>query len=217
MKNLICVLLVSCLAYISSAQETFEEGKLVTKQTMKSDNEQINAQLQMVGDVESVSYIKGYKSRTVVSSAMTGMVTTIVDAIEKKMLMLMDNPQMGKIYSSQDISLSEEDKKNIDVKKGDESKTILGYDCQQYFATVTNQGQTVNMEMFVTDAIDAPSQQTAEFGDKIKGFPLYVKMDMSQMGSNMTVTSEVTEIVKESVSEDMFSLTPPEGFKSMPE
>ena len=217
MKNLICLFLVGSLAFVSCAQDTFEEGKLVTKQTMKSDNEQVNAQLKMVGDVESVSYIKGDKSRTEVSSAMTGVVTTIVDADSKKMLILMDNPQMGKIYSSQDITLSEEDKNSIEVKKGEETKTILGYDCQQYFATVTKQGQAVNMEMLVTDAIKAPSQQTAEFGDKIKGFPLYVKIDMSQMGAEMTVISEVTEIVKESVSADMFDLTPPEGYEAMPE
>ena len=38
---------------------------------------------------------------------------------------------------------------------------------------------------------------------------------MSQMGSTIEVVSEVTEIKKEKVSDDKFSLTPPEGFEKM--
>ena len=41
-------------------------------------------------------------------------------------------------------------------------------------------------------------------------------MKMNQMGVNMTVTTEVTEIKKDAaVDEKKFSLTPPEGYEKM--
>ncbi|TXD84364.1 hypothetical protein ESY86_04630 [Subsaximicrobium wynnwilliamsii] len=215
MKKLILALLALNLCYASFGQDSFEEGKVISKQTMTSDNEQAKAQLAMIGDVETTSYFKGNKTRAEATSPMTGKVISIIDGDSNKMLMLMDSPSMGKVYMLQDISLSEADKKNMEIKKGDETKSILGYECQQYFVTMTKDGQTMKMEMFTTDAISAMSQQTATFNDKISGFPMYMSMDVNQMGMNMTITNEVTSIDEEKVDSGIFDLTPPEGYKDM--
>ena len=50
-------------------------------------------------------------------------------------------------------------------------------------------------------------------GADLKGYPLYLTMYMSQPGMNLTITQEVTEIKKESVSDDKFDMTPPEGYE----
>ena len=50
-------------------------------------------------------------------------------------------------------------------------------------------------------------------GTKVEGFPLYMEMNMSQMGMNIKIIHEVTEINKETVSDDKFDMTPPEGYE----
>jgi outer membrane lipoprotein-sorting protein len=52
-------------------------------------------------------------------------------------------------------------------------------------------------------------------GDKLKGFPLYMEMFVTQQGMNMTITNEVTELKKDKVDTSKFSMTPPEGYTKM--
>jgi len=211
----ILVFVALAFSVMVSAQSELTEGKITSKQTMSTDNEQVQAQLDMMGKMETITLFKGQNSRSELDNPMSGNVTTIINADEKKMLMLMDNPAMGKIYTVEDIDLSEEDLKNITVTKGSKTKTVLGYECQEYKTSVTKDGVTIDMVMFTTEAIKAPTQQTATMGDKVKGFPLYMEMKMNQMGIDMVVTTEVTKIEKQSVSSDLFNTTPPEGYKNM--
>lgn len=212
MKKLVLILLVA-ISFNAFAQEKLEEGILISKMTMSSDNEQMNAQLAMVGDVESTTYFKGLKSRNETSSPMTGEVITIADNEAKQIMVLMNNPMAGKMYSKSEIKDSEADLEGVTVKKGTETKTILGYDCDQYIVTMNQGGQSIEMTLFATKAIDAYSQQTASFAQKVDGFPLYLQMIMDQGGAKMTITNEVTDIKKESVSGDKFDMTPPEGYE----
>lgn len=215
MKKILLVIVLLSLSFTAVSQEKLSEGILLSKQTMSSDNEQVNEQLAMIGEVVTTTYFKGDKSRSEVSNPMSGNIVTVIDAEIKKMLMLMDNPMAGKMYTLTSIEVSEEDLKNITVTKGDATKTVLGYKCDQYIVTMNQSGIEMKMEIFATKAISAYSQQTATFGDKLEGFPMYFTMSMNQMGSNMVITNEVTEIKRESVSSDLFSLTPPEGYEEI--
>lgn len=203
------------LSVVLTAQEKIEEGVMTTKQVMSSDNEQMNAQLKSMGDTNSVTYFKGDKSRSETSSPMSGDMTIIMDGSAKQMLMLMNQPALGKKFVLQSMDPSEEDLAGVTVKKGDKTKTILGYKCQQYIVNLKQNGQDVEMEMFTTDKISAVSQNTTAMGGKVEGFPLYFTMTMNQMGSNIEVSSEVTKIDKEKVADQKFSLTPPEGYTKM--
>jgi hypothetical protein len=215
MKKLLLLALVLMLSILATAQEKISEGVLVSKQTMSSENEQINAQMQAMGETSSITYFKGDKSRNETSSAMTGNMVMIMDAATQQMLMLMDRPGMGKTYMLQSINPADEDLKNVTVEKGDETKTVLGYTCSQYIIKLKQNGENVEMTMFTTDKISAISQNTTAMGGKVEGFPLYFVMKMNQMGATIEVKSEVTEIKKESVSDDKLSLTPPEGYTKM--
>ncbi|EPR70473.1 hypothetical protein ADIWIN_3545 [Winogradskyella psychrotolerans RS-3] len=215
MKKILLFSFALMLSVVATAQVELTEGVLIANQTMSSDNAQMNSQLQAMGDSKATTYFKGEKSRSETSSPMTGDMVIIVDAVEKQMLMLLDQPGLGKKFVLQSFVPTEEDLKSVTVKKGDETKTVLGYVCQQYFVNMKQNGQDVEMQMFTTDKISAFSHNTTAMGDKIEGYPLYFVMTMNQMGASIVVTSEITEIKEESVSDDKLSLTPPEGYTKM--
>jgi len=215
MKKILVLGLALMLNMVATAQDQMQEGVLTAKQKMSSDNEQMNAQLKAMGDSEATTYFKGTKSRSETSNPMTGDMTIIVDGEEKQMLMLIDQLGVGKKYILQSFVPSEEDLKSVTVEKGDETKTVMGYECQQYIVKMKQNGQDVEMQMFTTDKISAFSHNTTAMGDQVEGYPLYFVMKMNQMGASIVVTSEVTEIKQESVSDDKLSLTPPEGYTKM--
>ncbi|EDP95387.1 DUF4412 domain-containing protein [Kordia algicida OT-1] len=211
------ILVAVALAFsvMSFAQEKITEGKIIMKQKMSTDNEQVQAQFDMIGDMESLTYFKDSSSRSELSNPMSGDIVTIINAEKNEMLMLMDNPAMGKIYVREKNLVKEEDVNKIKVVKGDKTKKVLGYTCTQYTATIEKDGVKMEMEMYTTEALNIPSQQTSVLGDKLKGFPLYMIIRMNQMGADIEVTSEVTKIEKQEVSSELFDLTAPEGYKDM--
>lgn len=212
MKKVLSILFIA-FSLTVFAQETITEGVITMKQTMSSPNPEVNAQLAMMGEIVSTTYFKGEKSKSELSNPMSGDVTTIVNGEEKKMLLLMDSPMMGKKYMEQSLEVSEEDLKNIVVEKTDETKDVLGYTCTKYNVTTNKDGMEMKMEMYVTDKLNIMSQNTASLADKVEGFPMFMTVSFNQMGMDMTQTMEVTEIKKEDVSDDTFDMTIPEGYE----
>jgi len=206
---------------IATTQEKFNEGKITMSQTLSTDNEEMQAMLeQMMGGklMETVSYVKGQKSRTEINNPMTGDLITISNMDENQMLLLMDNPMLGKKYSLTSLGTGEEGDINDDITivEGTETKTILGYECKQHMVTIDQDGVKMEMEMYITDKIvPVMSQQTAMLGNKLKGFPMYMVLKMNQQGMAMTITTVVTQLNKESVADGIFTLTPPEGYTKM--
>ena len=197
------------------SQNNLTQGVVVISQTMSSDNDEMNAQLAMMGDMRTTTYFKNDKSRTEVSSPMTGDMIVITDGASKEMVTFMDNPMLGKKYIKGSLDIAQSALNDIVITKGDETKMFLNFECQQYFVTSSVQGQPMEMEVFTTDAINAYSQQTAPYGDEIKGFPLYVSLSMNQMGSNIKVVSNVIEIKKEVLDDEKFSLEILDGYAEM--
>lgn len=212
MKKLL-VLLLTVVSLNVFAQNKISEGIITMKQTMSSDNEQVNAQLEQIGDMISTTYFKNGKSRAEVSNPMSGDVTVIIDQGTEQMLMLMDNPYMGKAYAKKETALTQEQLDNVKVVEKDETKTFLGYECKRVDLIVNENGAESVIKMFVTDAFEVPTQQTAIYGDKLKGMPMFMEMTMSQMGMEMMMKFEVTEVKKVSVSDSKFDMTIPEGYK----
>lgn len=215
MKKLLCILFVA-VSISTIAQEKFTEGIITMKQTMDSPNEQVKAMLAEMGDMVTITYVDGAKSRSESSNPMSGDVTVIIDSESNELLQLMDIPQMGKKFVSQKMEITEEMKKSITVVEGSETKDVLGYNCKQYIITMKQETGDMKMEMFITDKIEGVmTQQTAMLGDKIKGYPLYMIITMNQMGAEIMVTSEVTKMDAQAVDDAKFSLTPPEGYTKM--
>ncbi|MFL0352112.1 hypothetical protein [Xanthomarina sp. GH4-25] len=212
MKKILLLVLVA-ITTVSFSQESMTEGVVYSKQTMSTDNAQMQSQLAMIGDILTTTYFKEGKTRSETSNIMTGSSYSIMDSENNEMLMAMNNQMTGKKYVVKSMEPSEEDLKNVTITKGDETKTVLGYECQEYNVEVNKDGVVVTMDVYTTDKLTAISQQSTMMGADLNGFPLYMTMNMSQMGMNLTITNEVTEIKKESVSDDKFDMTPPEGYE----
>jgi len=221
MKKILSLSLLLLFTIITVAQDKFEEGKITTTQTVSTDNEEMQAMLeQMMGgsSMESITYIKGQKTRAEINNPGSGDIIMITDMDANKMLMLMDNPMLGKKYTITDLDAEEVKKvtESTMVTEGTETKTILGYECKQYMVVVDQAGVKMEMEMYVTDKIvPVMTQQTSMLGDKLTGFPMYMVMKMNQQGMALTITSEVKSLEKESVADAKFSLTPLEGYSKM--
>lgn len=211
MKKILFIVAVT-LSVTMFAQKQIDEGVVISKQTMSSDNEQMNAQLAMLGDMVTTTYFKNDKSRSELSNPMTGNTVFIADNNSKKSLVLMDNAMIGKKYMESDISPSEDDLENIAIEKTNETKTILGYECTKYNVVMNKDGAEVKMEIYATDKLKAISQQATAFGKEFSGFPMYMAMAIDQQGMKMNMVIEVTEVKSEPVADAMFSMTPPEGY-----
>lgn len=216
MKKILQIALL-LITVVTFAQSSFE-GKIVSQQTMSSDNPEVQAQLAYMGMMSTTQYVKGSNSRTELNSPMTGKMTSIYTAKTDEVLVLMDNPTAGKKYMKASASKLKEQagEQKVDVTKGKETKTILGYDCEQYFMTMVANGTKMEMELFVTDKIAMViTDQNIAYANKIKGMPLLIKGKVNQMGMDINITNSVTEIIKESVSSDKFDATIPDGFTNL--
>lgn len=212
----ILLLFVAMLSLNAIAQNELTEGVITSKMTMSSSNEQMNAQLAMVGEIPITTYFKGQKSRTEQVSQMIGNNTSIIDNANKKVLILMDNPMVGKKYSKNDIKTpKKQDLDNLTVTPSGDTKTIAGYVCKGYDIVVKKDGVESKMKMYTTDKIKAPTKDTAEFGDKIKGFPMLTIVNIDQGGMPLTMTMEVTSAKGQKIDESKFDMTVPEGYSKM--
>lgn len=214
MKKLLLITVLSALSFSTFAQKKITEGVVISKQKVSSENEEMQAQFDTMSEMKTITYFKDDKSRAEISNPMSGDIITITDS--KKILVLMDNPALGKMYMLENVEESQETKPNIKVVAGTKTKTILGYKCKQYTIVIKQEAsEDMEMEMYTTEAIPVKSQHTSLVNDRIKGFPLYIVMKMTQLGTEIEITTEVTEIKAQEVGNDKFNMTPPEGYKNM--
>lgn len=212
MKKLI-LLTVALLSTLGIAQEKITEGVIMTKQTMSSPDAEMNMQLAMVGEMVSTTYFKGDKSRTELSSPLTGENTTVLDLGSKEILVVMNNPMVGKKYVAKKLDDIEDKLKDVSVEETKETKEFLGYVCKKYIVKSKLQGQDINTIVYASDDLPSIGQDVIEFGGKIKGYALYTEKTLKQMGKEITFKKIVSEIKKEAVSDDKFDMTPPAGYE----
>ena len=105
MKKIILAVALVC-STIGFSQDKVSEGIITTKQTMSSDNEQMNMQLAMMGEMITTTYFKGDKSRSELSNPMAGSTIAVMDGTANKVLVMLDNPMMGKKYTINDIQIT---------------------------------------------------------------------------------------------------------------
>lgn len=214
MKKFSLIIALIC-SFTIFAQETVEEGVVTSVQKMSSPNPEVSAQLAMVGDVVTTTEFKKDKTRSQTASIMMGNTTIVMDNVAKKTLMLMDNPSMGKTFTLTDVKEDSAELDKFEITKGENTKTVLGYVCEEYFVKTSQKGAAINMTVYTTEKIKAQNQQTQSMGSKLKGFPMYLKIELNQGGMDMIIESEVTKVEAVSVDDAIFSLEVPEGYKEM--
>lgn len=212
MKKII-LLVAFVLTTVTFAQEKITEGVLTQTQTMSSPNEEVNGQLAMMGEMLTTVYFKGADTRSEMSSPMMGSTVTIVDDTNSKMMMLLDHPMMGKKYVTKELKTSEEDLKNIIVTPKNDTKTILGYECVGYDVVMKKEGQEMKVVVYATEKLKISGKKNIQFGDKVKGFPMYTEMNINQMGADIKIIIKVASIKAEKVDTAKFDMTIPAGYE----
>ncbi|MCK0130150.1 DUF4412 domain-containing protein [Flavobacteriaceae bacterium F08102] len=210
------LILIALFSIQGFAQKEIKEGYIIQKMQLSTGDATMDAQIQsMMGELTSKTFFKNQLSSTTMNNPMAGNTKTIVDLNKKKMIIFMDNPMLGKKYKEDNINLSEDDLKNVKFTSNGKTKTILGYTCNGYDASAEVDGNVTNMILYVTEQIKAPTQYAASFGEKLKGFPMFMEMSMNQGGMDMTMQMEVTEIKAETVADKEFDMTIPEGYSEI--
>jgi len=212
MKKII-VLAALVISAFGFSQETVKEGVITTTQTLSSPDENVNMQVAMLGQMITTTWFKNDKSRSEMSSPMAGNTIVVMDGTVNKMLLMVDNSVMGKKYMLNDLTPSEEKLKDVTVVESTDTKTILGYECKKYDVKMVKNGAEVKVALYTSDKVPAKSQHSAGFGNKVKGYPMLMEMTMNQMGAEIIVKMEVTDIKAEEVAEAKFDMTPLEGYE----
>jgi GLPGLI family protein len=195
MKKLVLASLFAMAATVSSFAQDFE-GKVVMKMSYDVPSEMKGQEAML--PAESVAYYKKKNSR-IETNSMFGSQIFIVNE-KKESTLLLDMMGM-KFAVPMDIpEEAESDKPKITYEKSG-GKTIAGYKCKKAIVKYADE----EMEVYYTEELKA-------FSDKIsglKGFP----MEYTTNSSGMKVKTTVTEVKKETVSDDKFTI--PDDFQVM--
>jgi GLPGLI family protein len=192
---------IACFALTTSAFAQFE-GKL----TMKMEALELPAEYEPMRSMfEStfITHVKGKKSRTEATTAMTGTTITITDGDKGEVFTCMDvmGQKMATKTTFEDSDKDDETK--VSFQKLDETKTIAGYTCKKGIYTAEAGGEKQDMEIWYTEEIMNAKADMRE----IPGMPM--EMSMSVQGIKLRYL--VTEVVKEKVPNNKFDL--PTGYR----
>ena len=150
------------------------------------------------------------KMKSVMKDQMKDMSPEQRQAMEKMM-----GKNLGKMFGGDESSF------DITVKRTGKNKTILGYNCEQIFLNLNNEPM---MEMWVTDKLSMGTDwlevyqkmglmkgNLSDEAKKINGIPLVNKITMDLGMGKMESETEVTKVVKTSVSDSEFEV--PKGYE----
>jgi hypothetical protein len=174
------------------------------------------------GEQEIVTYMKGDKHKTEMTSMM-GSNITLYDG--KKLTSL--NEQMGNKtgFTATKEELDAEKSKDKDPKPKIEyttdKKMIAGYECTKAILTSMGKDKKENkMIVWVTDKIKRPETSKGggrrgmmDMGD-LKGYPLEMEMSQSQQGMDMKILMTTNEVITTPIDDSVFNVST-EGYKMM--
>jgi len=191
------------------------EGVVSFDMTMSSDDEAMQAQLDMMGVSEMIFTFKDKSYKSELTNMFMKQKTVFN---EKENLGYMFSEIMGKKTAVKMTPEELEEKKEKDSKLTDNSKVtyfeeykeIAGYKCQKV-AVATEESEII---MFVTKDIKTNSE--SQFTPKnVEGFALEVTSPMNRGGNQMTMTMTAKKVNKTIKDSDPFSLAVPKGYKEM--
>jgi hypothetical protein len=222
MKKLVLVAALAFGCFQINAQENF-----TVKMSFKIEG--LPEEYAGMAENDIVTYMKGEKSKTEVTSMMMSQIilndgetsTTLMEQMGNKTGWTMTKAEM------------EADAKEADAKKTKptieyttEKKMIAGYECTKAIVTSISSKDKKEMKTTVwfTDKIKQPS--TAKSKSKkggmmggpdlseLKGFPMQTEMTTNNQGMEMKMISTVTEVVTTPIDDATFKVST-EGYKMM--
>jgi hypothetical protein len=204
MKNIVVAFIALCMASVS-AQENY---------TMKMSvrTEGLPPEYAAYGEQEIVTYMKGDRSRTDLSSMMMNS-TVYYDGKLLTSLNDMMGEKSGFTATKEELEAADKDKPATTpkIEYFDEKRTIAGYECKK--AIITSEGKDKKekkVTVWYTDKIKsdnghrrAASRGMADFGD-LKGHPLAMEMTQMAQGNEMKIVMTTTEVVTTPIDDSVF-------------
>lgn len=181
------------------------EGKMTMKIEYEEVPEEYEPYMSMFPK-ESQLYVKGKKTR-IEQNTMGGTNVTIMDSETGKGYMVMNAMGQKAAYELEGGVEKKDTSKLPTVTYKDETKEIAGYKCKK--AELKYAGENEPMTIWYTEEItDVYNQQYSGIG--IKGSVL----EYTVAANGMVMTMTVSEIKKEKVADDKFTV--PEGYEIKP-
>ncbi len=209
MKKIALAASLATLAFAVTAfvaPKTSEDDKFegVITYSISIDNQQY---AQMFAGSSVKVYVKGTKTKTVSNMTMMNRTEISDNSSDAKPIVLIDAG--GNKYQVKNNDTAKSTTKDPDIKYVDGTKEIAGYTCKKAQVTVTSKtGETTTADVYYTEKIPAFEGKNGQFKG-LKGCAL--EFSVAQQGINMTMTA--TEVKKQSVPDDAFTV--PKGYKLM--
>lgn len=209
-------------AIVLSSFAGFGQDSYTIKMNMKIDG--LPAEYAAFGEQETITYIKGEKSKTEINGMMGSQImltvgenhTFLTDAMGNKTGYTATTAEMEAFHKK-----SAEDMKPK-IEYTTEKKMIAGYECTKAIVTsVDKEKKEAKIIVWVTDKIKSDLAKKSrgagkgmmDLGD-IKGYPLEMEMKQSQQGTEMKITMTASEVSTAPIADGVFAVSTA-GYKMM--
>lgn len=210
--------IITSAALIFSCAFAIAQEDYTVKMNMKIEG--LPPEMAGFGEQETVTYIKGEKTKTEITSMM-GSQTMLFDGKTHTFLSDAMGNKSGYTATKEEMEAASKNDKEVKpkIEYTTEKKTIAGYECTK--AIVTSEGKDKKENkiiVWVTDKIKSDITKNKK-GDRgmmnlgdIKGYPLEMEMSQSQQGMDMKIVISATNVSTKPVDDSVFKVST-DGYK----
>lgn len=214
-------IIISAL-FISLSTFYFSQENFTIKMSMKIEG--LPTEYAAFGEQETVTYIKGEKSKIEIVSMMMNQTLTF-DGQKQIILNETIGNKTGCILTKQEMeALENKDKKDTKttVEYLSDKKIIANYECTKAIITsLDKEKKETKMTVWFTEKIindlskkyKLKAKNIPNFAD-LKGYPLEIEINMEKNGTSIKIISKATEIKTEVLSDDVFKINT-EGYEML--
>lgn len=210
----------SLLLFLLSSSLTAQENYTI-KISIKTEG--LPAEMAAYGEQDMVTYMKGDKSKTEISSMMFSSTTYMNGNTITSLTDMMGN-KSGYTTTLEELELAD---KNEPTEKPtivytEEKKMIAGYECKKAIVTSIGKDKKESITtVWVTDKIVNNHKAAGKTGrrgmadlSELKGYPLAMEMPMSMQGSEAKVVMNTLEVSTSPIDDSVFKVNT-EGYTMM--
>lgn len=212
--------IITSAALVLLSAFAFGQENYTVKMSMKIEG--LPPEYAGFGEQETVTQIKGEKSRVEVSSMMGTQIVVFDGKTQTSLNEAMGN-KTGFTATKEELEAADKADKSEKpkIEYTTEKKTIAGYECTKAIITSTGKDKKENkMTAWVTEKIkhDMKGKKSSgrgmmDMGD-LRGYPLEMEMSANQGGMEMKILITATEVSTGPIDDSAFKVST-EGYKMM--
>lgn len=210
------------IACLILSQISFSQEDYTIKMIMKIEG--LPTEYAAFGEQETITYLKGEKSKIEVISMMENQIT-LFDGKEQTFTIDLMGNKMGYKVSKENLEASDIKKKESVKPKIDytnEKQSFAGFECNKAIITSINKDKKENkIIVWVTDKIKVNPALTKKISGKrsfdmgdLKGYPLKIEMESNQNGMDIKILIIATEINTSPIQDSVFQINT-DGYSMM--